>query len=227
MSTVSALVDRAEALLGDPGNATWTAADIERWLIDAIADAGQHFPLTKSQQITTSLDDRQYDLNADFLAVVSVEYPAGEDPPRYLDYRPYQHPKFWQEPGNYSVLKNDQAGDNDELLIAQKPAAGQGITVVYQAHHDLTVTGSQPVTIQPEYEHILLNYVVWQALLQLKHTEEASPTSNSSLLMSQYAVNADRARRAYVDSLAKAVFASSRSRPVSWAGTTEEMGRIY
>jgi hypothetical protein len=69
--------------------------------------------------------------------------------------------------------------------------------------------------------------VLWRAALQLKAIEEASPTSNSSLLMSQYAINVDRSRRAYVDSLAKAVYAESKSGPVSWSGQTEETTRIY
>ncbi len=68
---------------------------------------------------------------------------------------------------------------------------------------------------------------MWQALHQLLVTEEASPTSNSSLLMSQHAVNVDRARRAYVDSLAKALYATSKSSLVSWLNQTDETERIY
>ena len=99
--------------------------------------------------------------------------------------------------------------------------------VNYLGHHLLPVEGTEELTVPDEHQHILRNYVLWRAAIQLKVTEEASPTSNSSLIMSQLAVNVDRMRRAYIDSLAKALYSVSRSRPVSWKGQTNESSRIY
>ena len=227
MTLLSALINACEADLADSGNATWSAADVEQWCRDAIADYSLHFPRIKQQDITTSLNDRQYDLNADFRTVLEVEYPQGEDPPEFLKPRSQYHPSFWTEDGFYSVYHHHDDADPDELLISTKPAASETIRVKYQTVHDNTILTSAAITVPDEHHHILRNYVLWRAALQLKATEEASPTSNSSLLMSQLAINVDRARRSYVDSLAKAVYADSKSAVVSWKDQSEETTRIY
>ena len=226
-NTLANLIDHCEADLSDSGNATWTAADVEQWCRDAILDYSLHFPRIKMKDITTSANDRDYDLEADFLSVVSVEYPQGQTPPEYLEPREYQHPDFWLEDGYYDVVLNEDKENAAELWISEKPSASQTIRVHYQALHDYTIATNENLTVPYKHHHILRAYVVWKALVQLKHAEEASPTSNSSLLMSQLATNVDRARRAYVDILAKAVFAESKSRVVSWKNATHETTRIY
>lgn len=227
MTTLAELIDLCELDLIDPGNATWAAADIQQWCVDAIADYSLHFPRKQTDDITTSLNDRAYDLNDDFFSVVSVEYPQGDDPPKYLQPRSHTHPDFWIASGYYDIILRGDDQDLSEIWISAKPAASQTIRVNYLSHHDLPTQTSDNLTVPDYHQHILRNYVLWRAALHLKAAEEVSPTSNSSLLMSQFAVNADRLRRAYVDSLAKALFSISRSRPVSWQGQTVESTRIY
>lgn len=227
MTTLQNLIDACEADLDDSGNSTWAAADVEQWCRDAIADYSLHFPRNLQDDITTVLNDRQYDLPADFRTPLSVEYPQGEDPPQYLQPRSQYHPSFWNEDGFFAIYTHLDDTDPDEILISTKPPADETIRVIYQSVHDNTILTSGAVTVPDEHHHILRNYVLWRAALQLKAAEEAAPTSNSSLLMSQYAINVDRARRAYVDALAKAVYAQSQGGPVSWSGQTEETTRIY
>lgn len=227
MTTLQNLIDDCEADLDDSGNATWAAADIEQWCRDAIADYSLHFPLTTTATTNCSDDDRRYDLHKDVVQVLTVEYPKGEDPPVFLQRRPHSHPDFWREDGYYDVLIHDDYSDASELLISTKPSTGEDIEITYQKRHDNTIATSGTLTVPLHHEPILRNYVVWRAVLQLKAAEEASPTSNSSLLMSQLAINVDRARRAYTDALAKAVFAASRSRVVSWSGQDQAARRIY
>ncbi len=226
-TTLQSLIDACEADLADSGNATWSAADITQWCRDAIADYGQHFPRILQTDITTSADDRQYDLPSNFIDVVSVEYPQGEDPPEYLKRRPYTHEEFWSEDGYYDIYRHTDDTDVDEILLSEKPAADETIRVIYQAIHDNTIATGANLTVPARHLHLLRNYVLWRAALQLKAVEEANPTSNSSLLMSQYAINVDRLRRQYVDGLAKAVFAESQSGPVSWRDKSDEAKRIY
>lgn len=227
MTTLQNLIDACEADLADSGNTTWASADIEQWCRDAIADYSLHFPRTLQMDITTAEDDRQYDLPAGFLAALSVEYPQGEDPPKFMKFRSQHHPDFWSEDGYYDVYYHLDDADVDELLISTKPEADETIRVIYQGVHDNIILAAGTVTVPIHHQHILRNYVLWRAALQLKAIEEASPTSNSSLLMSQYAINVDRARRAYVDALAKAVYAQSQGGLVSWSGQAEETTRIY
>jgi hypothetical protein len=226
-TNLTMLIDLCEADLADSGNATWSAADIETWVRDAIADYSAHFPRTVTAEISCSADDREYDLANTFQEIVSVEYPKDEDPPQFLQRRPHSHPDFWSEDGYYDIVYRADDADADELSISPKPAAGEKIDAIFLAHHDFTSVVATATTVPDEHHYILRKYVMWQALHQLKIVEEASPTSNSSLLMSQYAINVDRARRAYVDSLAKALFATSKSAIVSWNAQVDESKRIY
>ena len=62
---------------------TWDDAYVAYWVNMAIRDYSKYFPLLKAQTITTSAADNTYDLNTDFMDVVAVEYPTGQDPPQY------------------------------------------------------------------------------------------------------------------------------------------------
>ena len=229
-TTLQNLIDAVEADLSDPGNVTWAAADIEQWLRDAIADYSQHFPRTLSETIAAATDDRKYDLPAGFLDVLTVEYPTGQEPPEYLARRPHDHPRFWIENGYFDIVERGDDTDASELWISKKPTTGESIDVLYHGRHLMNSTDlatSDNLTVPEHHHHLLRKYARWQAAEQLKAAEEAAPTSNSSLLMSQLAINVDRARRAYVDALAKAVFANSKSAAVSWQGQSAESTRIY
>jgi hypothetical protein len=227
VTTLTELIDACEADLADSGNATFAAADIQQWCRDAIADYSQHYPRKLNTTINCADNDREYDLPADLVGVISVEYPDGEDPPEYLRRRNYTHPDFWSDVGYYDVVHREDATDTAELWISEKPSTGEDIIVFYTAPHDNTIVVGGTLTVPSDHEPILRKYVLWQATLQLAKTEEASPTSNSSLLMSQLAINSDRARRSYIDALAKAIYTDSKSSPVSWANATSESERIY
>jgi G:T-mismatch repair DNA endonuclease (very short patch repair protein) len=229
-TTLQNLIDAIEADLADSGNATWAAADIQQWCRDAIADYSTHFPRTLTEDITTAANDRKYDLPAGFIEVLTVEYPSGQDPPEYLARRPHDHPNFWIDSGYFDIVERDDDTDVSEIWISEKPAASETVSVLYHAIHlqDTTdLTTSDNLTVRERHHYILKKYVFWQAYEQLKATEQASPTSNSSLLMSQLAINVDRNRRAYIDALAKAVFSRSKSAAVSWDSQAAESTRIY
>ena len=227
MTLLSDFIDLCEADLADSENATWSATDVEQWSRDAIADYSEHFPRTLTAQIETDDDDRTYDLPNDFLKPILVEHPIDNDPPTYLQPRLPQHPQFWAEDGFYCIVSRDDDTDVNEIWISTKPADDDEINITYKAHHDNSIATNVAITIPDEHAHILRNYVVWRATLQLKFTEEAAPTSSSSLLMSQLAQSADRLQRQYTNSLAKALFEAQRTGIVSWAGQVPETSRIY
>lgn len=226
-STLGNLIDDCEADLADSANAVWSAADIQRWCEDAIVDYSQHFPLIASQTINCSAGDRTYDLASTFKAMISVEYPAGQEPPLYLQPRPYLGHGFWQAGIYYDVIDRGDDTEPAELWLSAAPAAGESIAVTFQSHHPIPATTATLLTVPDEHLPLLRAYVRWQALVQLQAVEEANPTSNSSLLMSQLAINSDRARRAYVDGLARALYANAKSVIVSWLDLAETTGRIY
>ena len=225
MTTLRNLIHLCESDLSDSSNVTWLAVDIEQWCRDGIADYSTHFPRVTSQTIAAA-DVYQYDLNDDFIDAISVEYPQGETPPVFLEHKSRFDDAFYGRSGYYDIIHMDSSSAS-QLVTSEKLGSGSNIFVYYRASHDINILIGGALTVNDNHIHILRNYVIWRADVQLKANEEADPTSNSSLLMSQYAVNVDRARRAYVDSLAKAVFAHSRSGRISWKDQTDETTRIY
>lgn len=229
MTTLQGLIDASEADLGDSANSIWSAADIEQWCRDAIGDYGQHFRVRQRLTVALSANDHDYTLAADdFLDVIAVEYPSGQDPPRFLRRRYFLREDFFDRDGFFDVEPNrDESVGGPTLYLSANPAAGQSAVVIYEARPEPPSATSGTIPVPKDHEHILRLFVAWRARLQLQAAEEASPTSNSSLLMSQLAQNADRARRAYVDALSKAYFAQSQSRIVRWRDLADEAGQIY
>jgi len=74
MTTLQSLINSCESHLGDDADATWTTVDSEQWCRDAISDYSLHFPRVFDQTINCS-DISEYDLQAGFLDVISVECP--------------------------------------------------------------------------------------------------------------------------------------------------------
>jgi len=227
-TTFNTLVDEIEADLQDSGNATWTAADILRWLRAAIREYSDFFPRLITDAIGTTADVRTYDLEAGFVNPISVEYPTSQDPPQYLQQRPYTHPDFWQEEGYYAIAPIDDDTDLNQIHISTKPADSETITVIYEGIHDSSSASTNNVTVPQNHHHILKAYARWKAVIFLAAAEEASPTSNSSLLMSQLASNGRRYEREYKNALAQAIQAyQGRSKTISWANFSSENTRIY
>lgn len=215
--TLQNLVDRAQSVLSDAAAAVWSEAVLKEWLNDAVRDYSVHFKRQRTATITTIADDRAYDLPSDFVAVISVEYPTGESVPEYLVKRPFTHGDFWGNSGYFDIVRRGDAQNDSEIWISEKPSNGQTITVEYEAWHDWALTASSYVTVPAVHHHVLIAYAVWQSSLNLQMAEQQSPTSNSSLLMSQHAQNSNLLRRQYLEALARAGKAESgQGGVVSW-----------
>jgi len=217
-TTLQNLIDRTQQTLADTTAATWSETALGQWLNDAMRDYSIHFPRQRTATIATVVGDRTYDLPADVVGVISVEYPTDADPPVYLERKSYTEAGFWSDDGFYDVVRRGDDQNAAELWISKKPAAGETITVEYLAAHDHGLTVSEYVTVPDEHHHVLVAYAVWQSALNLQMAEQQSPTSNSSLLMSQHAQNANVLRRQYVELLARIAQAHSGSDGgfVSW-----------
>ncbi|MDX1664832.1 MAG: hypothetical protein R3272_13655 [Candidatus Promineifilaceae bacterium] len=226
MTTLAQLADRAQVILDDAAEAVWSQATIEALAVDAIREYSTHFPRRRSTTISAVADQNVYALPADFQSLVSVEYPAGEDPPAYLKRLDYQDAGFWLSADHFDIVDLADASDTAELWLAADPAGTETIAVYYNADHDASLASADPLTVAERHETILILYVIWQAQLILQHNEEQNPTSNSSLLMSQLATNADRARRNYVQALARALYASEgQSARAAWR--FDKYDRVY
>ncbi len=97
--TQALLVAEVGGLIGDPTNLTFSVTQIKDWINQAIRDLSIHFPMIEDYQINTVLNDHDYDLETYIKGVISVEYPVGNTPPRYLKRSSYTDPKFYLEAG--------------------------------------------------------------------------------------------------------------------------------
>ena len=230
-TTWAALIDRCESSLNDAGNAEWSTAEIAEWLNDFTRDYSQYFPLLKTQTIACSAGDQEYDLSADFLAMLVVEYPTGEQPPRYLARLAFTHPDWAGGERWYDIIEHSDDTDPAELWISASPAVGESIAVQYHAHHALiadTASVSGSATVPPVHQPLAIKYVLWQAALQLLFAEQQSPTSNSSLLMAQLSQNARRLEAAYHTAVRQALYAADgRCQVTPWIATGDLHARIY
>lgn len=226
MTTLGELAEKALNQVGDSGAGTWSQELIEEWCIDAIRDYSQHLPRTRIYGIVTTEGEQKYDLPSDFRAMLSVQYPVAAEPPVYLERLSFEDARFWRMPGYYDVIHHDDAEDPDELWISQTPGDAEGIRTIFKADHAFDLGTDDEITVPGRHEHILVDFVLWRAWLELLGKEQQKPTSNSSLLMSQYASNADRAKRQYVESLARAIRSEEgQSERVTWK--LDKWDRIY
>lgn len=231
-TTLAAMVTRLQISLNDEGAATWDTEMIATFLNDAIRDYSNHFPLQSTDTIAMTTGTAEYDLNTDFLGVISVEYPDGEDPREYMIKRPYTHPDFWTVEGYYDILHNDDDTNPSQIIFSSAVLTTKNAVIEYHAHHALianTASISGNNTVPPHHQHLLVHFVRWQSSLHLASAEQQSPTSNSSLLMAQLAQNARRNELSYATAVQQAIFESEARESIKqpWTVKGTGVGRIY
>jgi hypothetical protein len=230
-TTFDSFVTRLKISLNDKTAVTWDTEMIATFLNDGIRAYSQHFPRIITDSIALTTGTAEYDLNADYMGVLSVEYPDGEDPREYLKRRPYTHDDFWSESGRYAIIEAHDDNNPPQIIFSDDVATGETAVVEYNAHHLLisdTALISGTCTIPVQHQHLLTKYVMWQAALHLASAEQQSPTSNSSLLMAQLAQNARRLALDYSTTLQQAIYAAEgQSTAVNWMKSGTGMERVY
>ena len=169
---------------------------INQWINDAISDLSIHFPRTLNTTINCSASVRSYELPAAFRGVVSVEYPAGEDPPRYLYRMPHTDDVFYSIDTAYDIVKRYDQTDLSELWISALPAAGEDIVVYYLADHASLDDDTDLFTTPYNLLELVVLFVRWTAYQELAMTESANPDP-TNLAMGTLELNAYRAKREY------------------------------
>jgi hypothetical protein len=212
LATLHNLVQQCANDLADPDHLTWSEDDLAMWLTDAIADYTEHFPRRIRHILTAAAGKTVYELPPTFLYAATVQLNG-----RFLSYRARHDPKFGAD--NFDIYQPHAYNEQAELVIGAAPTNGQTIIVTAAARHDANLTLQDGITVPAHHHRLLKAYVRWQATMQRQSRQEASPTSNSSLLMSQLAVNTDRRHRAYLRMLAKALDANAPdSGHAIWSG---------
>ena len=151
MTAFSALVLDCRELIGDTGATVFTADQVKQWVNDAIKQMSIFFPRRLTVDIYCTTGQRKYDIAQATVSVLSVEYPANQTPPVYMQLREYTHPDFWIKDGYYSFVKRMDAylaaeapaegyGVPSQIWISTTPTTGQTIRLEYTAEHDQTLS---------------------------------------------------------------------------------------
>ncbi len=168
---------------------TWGDLQLNQWINDAIADYSNYFPRELSIDVPAVAGQREYDLSTYHpRGVLSVEYPAGEDPPSYLRRRSRLGSGFWG--GCYY----DMIGDT--LILGMKPSAGETIRVRYLADHAYPDDDADVITVPDAHLELLVLFVRWAAAQELEALEAQNPDA-STLMLNQLSLATFRTERAY------------------------------
>jgi len=225
MATLADLRTLCRRRLGDLTSLyAFTDDQINQWINDAIAEYSIHFPLRKPTTITCTDDDREYNIAVTGIqSIISIQYPVGDDPPKYLTRRPYTYKDFWTKDGYYDFI---QEGDGtSQIWISEKPATDEEIEIWYNGKHDyLSPTSEDETTVPERHYELLVLFVMWTAWQELAAQEGASPVP-TNLFSSTFQVKAYRAERAYRKHLRDTRSAESGSVFLNWE--MEKGDRIY
>lgn len=171
---------------------TWVDSTLNAWIADAFRDYSIYFPRHVEATIDCVDDQIEYSLSSytGILDILRVEYPDGEDPPRYLAYRP--------ETGNFDGLPvYDVRGDPPAtLVIGEKPDTGEDIILTYSATHVAPSDDATALTVPDEHFEAIRLFVQWVAIRELEMNEARDPDT-TSLLLSMLGLNSGRAERLY------------------------------
>jgi hypothetical protein len=226
MGTLASLEQSSLALLGDETAAYFSYIQIDDWINAAIADLNNHFPKRTTYDMSTVAGQHEYDLPNNTIAILSVEYPADEDPPEYLLRKAYTDPEFWLSDDYYDYLPSNAATTSYEprLIISDDPPAGEVMRLELHAEHNPLSDPGDETTILARHEHLIPLFVRWKALQELASTEGYNPDPIKKLV-GELELAAKRAEQAYRDSLAAARKAESVSAQTYWRMDNKD--RIY
>lgn len=225
MTTRADLRNLCRRRLGD--NSTpyhFSDLQINQYINDAIADYSISFPRKLNTTLNCSTNDKTYDLPAGFRGPISVEYPSGEDPPKYLKRLDYTMFCSDDRPGYYDIIRRDQQSDVNELWISEKPTTGETIVVYFLADHDSLDDDPDVCTILDRHLELIVLFVRWACFQELATTESMDPDP-TNLSLGTLELNAFRAKREYRTKLDDWLVKESESGTITWS--MDQYDRVY
>ncbi len=168
----------------------WSDSLLNTWINDAIRDYSNYFPRRFSEDIACVTDQLEYSVsNYEIIGVLLVEYPKGEDPPRYLVRRPLTG--LFIDMPVYDLI-----GDPPQLIkIGETPTTGETIVLDYQAKHTEVVNDTDTLTLPDFHFECIKLFTQWMAIKRLEIDEAKDPTGTTLLTM--FGINSVRAERLY------------------------------
>ncbi len=200
----------------------WPDATIVVWIGDAIRDYSHYFPYVVEKTYNFTGAARSFTISTFSpapLRILRVEYPDGEEPPRYLTPLQMTNPLFWDGP--YYETRGVPPTD---IFIGEEAANGEDAVVRYHAIHTIPTGGSSVLTVPDQHLEALRLFCVWKASEQIFLSEEIDPDTRE-FLVSQMGLNVIRSERLYRNKLEEYRITSLSEVTSTW--TMDKWGRIY
>ena len=188
--TFTKLLDDVEYQLGyaGPGGGLpemyWERSlHFEPWAKQAMLE----FPLLRPKVygFTIISSTHNVELPADFRSMMSVEYPANQEPPEFIPRRNHLEVNFYNsDQVSYDVDRNYTIGTGYVMIISKLLVAGDHIHINYLTPHetDLEDNNTDEITVPDEYENILITYCVAKAYRHLLTLYAVDPTSHENII---------------------------------------------
>ena len=171
---------------------SWPDSTLNAYISDAFRDYSFYFPQHVEVKIDCVDDQVEYPLTSftGIMDVLRVEYPDGEDPPRYLVQRP--------ETGTFEGQPvYDARGDPlVTLVIGEEPDTGEDIILTYSAMQTIPSDDTTALTVPDQHFEAIKLFCQWVAIRELELEESRDPDT-TSLLLSMLGLNSGRAERLY------------------------------
>ena len=224
MVTLATLRAQCRTLLAS--TADWPDATLDAFIRDAVRFYSHEFPKRWRHTMALVAGQQAYPLPAGAASVISVEYPAGQRPPRFLERSSPWAPGFERGAAAYALRGADDVTPASagvaEILFAEAVATGQEAIVEYFGLHTLPQAASDPLTVPEHHWEALIAFVDFRCHWELESDEAVSVTT-VSVILSQLGENARRAWNRYKEVLDRMQWAAAGgSAVVEWGGE-----RIY
>ena len=209
MTTLGEL--RAELRLTLADEATWPDALLDGWVAEAVRFYSAEFPQMVTQEIALTAGLREYDLPAGYLGMLDVEYPAGQEPARYLVQGTPRDLLFRAGGPVYAV----RAG---RLLLAETPADGQSAALTCLTTREVPAIGDDDAPVDAPGAHLeaLIAFCEFRAHWE-RETAQVATAELVSVTLAQLGENARRAWNRYREVIDRLRWLSAgESAVVSW-----------
>ncbi len=212
MITLAELLQECHQLLGDenvlPGIA-FSTLQVQSWINEGIMDLSPYFPMQVKVNLGVQAGKQVYILPANYMSVVSVEFPAGMTPRRYLMRRSIVDRRFWVEGGYYDVVnRNASSGGSfgSELVVSEKAKGDEGLVVEILSEHAALSAPNDVCPMARRVTSLIPLFVRWRAWQELAMSQGMMPdlvkpmglTYEQSAALAQEAYEAARAHQLQV-----------------------------
>lgn len=163
-ATLAILRGRVRAAL--PSIFSWPDATLDGWIADAIREYSAYFPRLWRYTLTLTTGTQAYDLPSDkgLLSLGSVEYPAGEDPPEFINLASEWTTAFQNGAEVYALrgvattvaIESDSAPGR--IVFAETVTTGETAILSYYGLHTVPTAGDTDAQISVPQAH-------WRALI--------------------------------------------------------------